>query len=215
MTQPTYIVAVEGLDALQFLDDIPKSVKKRALQAINKTARDGRVAVGRKIREQVAFSASYLSPSGGRLKAISATSTEKLEARIAARTEPTSLARFTKDKPLQKGQAPRARRKGIKVTVKPGVARYVRDAFLVRLPAGKGGDLTNVGLAVRQEQKPRGAYKPRRLGKNVWLLYGPSVSQIMHSERNQGGVANEIAPTLAEKLEAEFQRLIKLDLPDA
>lgn len=214
MTAPTYIVAIEGLDALRFLEDIPASVKRRALQAVNKTTRDGRVMVSRAVRAQVAFTATYVGPSSGRLTAIPAKSTDKMEGLIRARTEPTSLARFTKQKPLAKGQRPR-RGKGVRVTVKPGVAKYVRDAFVVRLPSGKGGPLGNLGLAVRQADPPKGAYKPKRLGENVWLLYGPSVSQVMYSERNRGGVADEIAPSLADKLENEFVRLLDLDIRDA
>lgn len=209
---PTYVVAVEGLDALRFMDDVSPAIKKAALRSVNKTVRDGRVMASREIRNQVALSASYLGPSAGRLSAIPASSTANLEGRIRARTRPTSLARFTKDRPLAPGQ--RRRSAGIKLTVKPGVARYLARAFLVPLRSGSEGDLGNLGLAIRSETKPAGAYKPKRLGKNLWLLYGPSVSQVMFSARNPkgSGVAEQIAPDLAVKLEAEFMRLIAADI---
>lgn len=211
MIAPTYIVAVEGLDALRFMDKIPPSVRKNALRAVNKTTRDGRVVVRRGIQEQVNFSASYLGPNSGRLTAKMGTAAN-LEGRITARTRPTSLARFTKAQP----QAPGARRsrKGIKVSVKPGVVQYLKRAFVIPLRSGSDGTLGNRGLAIRSETQPAGAYKPKRIGKDVWLLYGPSVSQVMYSARNPKGtgVAEEVAPDLAERLEAEFNRLMTLDL---
>ena len=69
-------------------------------------------------------------------------------------------------------------------------------------------------LAVRTEGgPPRGAYAPKQLkafGPNVWLLYGPSVDQVLFSARNNGGVVEEIAPEVMADLEAEFGRLIDL-----
>lgn len=210
MIAPVYVVAVEGLDALRFMDEIPASVRKNALRAVNKTTRDGRVAVRRGIQKQVNFSASYLN-SGNRLTAIPANA-GNLEGRIVARTRPTSLARFTKDQPLAPGQ--RRRAAGVKVTVKPGVARFISGAFVIPLRSGADGSLSNRGLAIRSDTQPSGSYKPKRIGKNLWLLYGPSVSQLMYSARNPKGtgVAEEVAPELAAKLEAEFNRLIAADL---
>lgn len=211
MIAPTYIVAVEGLDALRFVDKIPPSVRKNALRAVNKTTRDGRVTVRRGIQAQVNFSASYLGPNSGRLTAKPATAAN-LEGRITARTRPTSLARFTKAQP----QAPGGRRprNGIKVSVKPGTAQYLKRAFVIPLRAGADGALSNRGLAIRSDTQPAGAYKPKRIGKNLWLLYGPAISQVMYSARNPKGtgVAEEVAPELARKLEAEFYRLMGVDL---
>lgn len=206
---PTYIVAVDGLDSIRLMKSIGPKVARNALKAVNKTTRDGRVIVSRAIQAQVNFTPSYLGPKAGRLTAVPATTVDKIEGRIVARRRATSLARFTKQKPLQPGQR---RRKGISVTVKKGgQARFLADAFVIPLRAGKDGPLSNLGLAIRSDTKPAGAYKPQRLGKNLWLLYGPSVSQIMHSARNaRGGVADEVAPGLAAKLEAEFNRLMDL-----
>jgi hypothetical protein len=44
----------------------------------------------------------------------------------------------------------------------------------------------------------------------VWLLYGPSVDQVLFSARNNGGVVEEITPDVIADLEAEFGRLIDL-----
>lgn len=212
MTAPTYIVVVDSLDASAYLDRLPGDIERAALRAVNKTTRDGRVMASRKIRDQIDFTASYLGPSAGRLTVVKQAKKGDLEGIIRARTSPTSLARFTKEEPLQKGQSTRRRRKGVKVTVKKGVARFISGAFVIPLRAGKDGPLSNKGLAIRSDTKPTGAYKPKQLGKNLWLLYGPSVAQILYSVRNRGGVAEEIAPELGERLQNEFIRLLELDI---
>jgi len=208
---PTYVVAVEGLDALRYMDKIPAALERAAVRAVNKTTTRARTAAARAILGQVALPASYLNPAQGRLVVSKKARAGDIEGIVRARTRPTSLARFTKDKPLQPGQERRA--KGVRVTVKPGVAKYLSGAFLIPLRSGADGALDNLGLAVRADQKPSGAYKPRLIGKNLWLLYGPAVSQILYSARNKGGVAEDIAPDTAAYLEAEFLRLVNLDLP--
>lgn len=210
MTLPTYIIAVEGLDAVQFMEELPKDVERAAVRAVNYATRRGRTKADRAIRKDVAFTAGYLSPSAGRLVVAKTAKNGDLEGIVRARSRATSLARFSSDQPLQPGQ--RRRRRGVKVTVKPGVAKYIAGAFLVPLKAGVDGPLSNVGLAVRSDTKPSGAYKPKLLGKNLWLLYGPSVSQVLYSARNQGGVADDIAPEVAEDLENEYLRQLDLEI---
>ncbi len=211
MIAPTYVVVVYGLDsAMAELEDITPRVQRSLFRAVNFTTTRGRTRAGRLIREQVNFPASYLAPSGGRLVAIPTKDKENPVGYIKARTEATSLARFTTAQPLAKGQ--RRNKKGIRLTVKPGVARYTGDskgglsgAFIIPLKNG------NRGLAVRSESAPAGAYKPKRLGENLWLMYGPSVAQVLHSESNSGGVADDLSPELEGLLEAEFYR--QMDLP--
>lgn len=205
MVAPTYLVAVEGID-IDLNGEITPAIRRAALRAINRTTRDGRAMTARRIRAQVNFTASYLGPNSGRLDAILAKSPENLEGRIRARTRPTSLARFSNQQPRKPGD----RRQGVRVTVKPGVARFLRTAFIIPLRSGQDGALNNRGLAVRSDTPPPGAYRPTKLGENLWLLYGPSVSQVLYSVRNRGGVADEVTPELAEKLEAEFLRQLDL-----
>ena len=74
-------------------------------------------------------------------------------------------------------------------------------AFVMELRGG------NRGLAIRTDgSKPRGAYKPKPIGKNLFLLYGPSVDQVFRT------VSEDVAPDVADELEVEFNRL--LDLKD-
>lgn len=210
MSGVSYAVVVEGLEALKMFDEIPTKIERAAVQAINKTTDRARADGKRRIISQVAFPASYLNPSQGRLTSRKA-SRGNLEGAVSGRVRPTSLARFTKDKPLSPGQQPR---KGVNLRIKPGAARFMRGAFLIRLRSGTS-DLGNIGLAVRSETQPPNAYKPKKIGKNLWLLYGPSVNQVLYSARNNGGVVEEIAPGARDFLNKEFARLLNLEISRA
>lgn len=207
----SYAVVVQGLDALKLFDEIPAAIERCAVRAINKTTDRARASAKRRALSQVAWPASYLNPSQGRLTTRKARK-GLLEGAVSGRVRPTSLARFTRDKPLQPGQRPRG---GVRVTVKPGVARFMRGAFLIPLRSGAAGDLGNLGLAIRSETQPDGAYKPKKIGKNLWLLYGPSVNQVLYSPRNQGGVIEDIAPEALDALNQEFARLLNLEIARA
>lgn len=200
----TYVFAVEGLGALQSIGDIPDAVLLAARQAVNKTTDRARAAAAREIRRQVALPASYVTGANSRLQIIKKASGADLEGIIQGRQRPTSLARFVKGS-VTPGKAPP---QGIQVEVKPGQARFMKGAFLMKLKAGSQALDTqfNLGLAVRTKtgQKPSKAYNPMPIGKNLWLLYGPSVDQVFKS------VAPDIAPDQARFLEDEFLRLMEL-----
>lgn len=210
MSGVSYALVVEGLGALKMFDEIPTAIERAAIRAINKTTDRTRADAKRRALAQVAFPASYLNPSQGRLTSRKARR-GLLEGAVSGRVRPTSLARFTKQKPQQPGQ----RSEGVTVTVKPGVARFKRGAFLIPLRSGASGELGNVGLAVRSETPPPGAYKPKKIGKNLWLLYGPSVNQVLHSARNNGGVFDEAAPGALDFLNREFARQLSLEIDRA
>lgn len=205
MLGPTYIVAIEGLDeATAGLEAVSTAIRRNLSRAVNKTTRDGRVMASRRIRDQVALPASYLAPSTGRLVVSKKASQRDLEGIIRGRAEPTSLARFTKQQPRAPGQRNQKQGHKMRVMVKPGVAKYIREGFVLRL------NNNNLGVAVRSDTQPKGAYKPKKIGDNLYLLYGPSISSILYSARNEdrkGGVAGQISPELEAKLLAEFERL--------
>ena len=182
-------------------------IETALLRSINKTADRARTSASQDIREQVAFPASYLAPSAKRLfVSTKATKASPFEAVISGRDRPTSLARFTNQKPLGGGQ--RHRGGQVAVTVKPGVRRYIKRAFLITL------NNSNVGLAVRTEGgPPNNAYAPKEIGKNLWLLYGPSVDQVLSAASNGGGIYEEIVPETLDFLNDEFNR--QLDLLNA
>lgn len=206
MTQQ-YAVLVEGLSSITDLDNLSKSkIETAAVRAINKLADHGRARAAAEIGRQVNLPASYLSPSGGRLAVSQKATKGNLEARIRARTRATSLARFvtsgTPGKP------------GVRVSVRPGSSITLPKAFLMKLRAGK--ELTdtkfNLGLAVRLKsgESLRNKYKRVQLAKNLYLLYGPSVDQVFLHNDEKRGVAVDLSPELADKLEAEFTRLLEL-----
>ena len=182
-------------------------IETALLRSINKTADHARTLASQDIREQVAFPASYLAPSAKRLfVSTKATKASPFEAVISGRDRPTSLARFTNQKPLGGGQ--RHRDGQVAVTVKPGVRRYIKRAFLITL------NNSNVGLAVRTDGgPPNNAYAPKEIGKNLWLLYGPSVDQVLSAASNGGGIYEEIVPETLDFLNDEFNR--QLDLLNA
>ena len=182
-------------------------IETALLRSINKTADRARTLASQDIREQVAFPASYLAPSAKRLfVSTKATKASPFEAVISGRDRPTSLARFTNQKPLGGGQ--RHRGGQVAVTVKPGVRRYIKRAFLITL------NNSNVGLAVRTDGgPPNNAYAPKEIGKNLWLLYGPSVDQVLSAASNGGGIYEEIVPETLDFLNDEFNR--QLDILNA
>ncbi len=200
-----WAVMVEGLENLQDFDKIKRNVRLAAARAINKVTRDGRVEIAQDIRDQINFPASYVSPGQKRLYVSQEATAAKLEGKITARSRVTSLARFVQGTP-QRGQ-------GVRVEVKPGRSRYMRRAFLIRLRAGTA-DLdtkSNLGLAIRLRSGERLQNKivAKRMQNGLYLLYGPSVDQVFRSNSGEG-VASDIAPKLAEKLEREFKRLLEL-----
>ena len=67
-------------------------------------------------------------------------------------------------------------------------------AFLVKLKNG------NMGLATRDKALIDRAYKPVMLDRGVYLLYGPSVDQVVRT------VAEDALPNIGDKVFDEFLR---------
>lgn len=205
MPRGAYAVFVEGLEALEEFDQLPDRIKLSLVQSINKTLRTGRAEGARRIRDQVNLPAQYLGPNAGRLTIARTATRAKPEGAIRARARATSLARFVTNTPA-KGQP-------IRVEVAPGKARYLKRAFLVKLPQGKAPVETraNLGLAVRlgPGETLRNKKTAVRLANNLYLLYGPSVDQVFLDSRGDG-VAKDMEPGLRQNLEDEFFRLMEL-----
>jgi hypothetical protein len=196
-----YAFAVEGLDTLKNIENLPQQVITAARQAINKTLDHARTESARRIALQVNFSAQYLSPGEGRLAVARRATDAKLEGAIVGRHRPTSLARFATSSAPNKHS-------GVTVVVKPGGARFMRRAFLIRLRSGATLTDTkfNLGLAIRL--KPGESITNKRemvkLSGNLYLLYGPSVDQVFRTVRE------DIGPDALNILESEFLRLMDL-----
>jgi hypothetical protein len=202
----TFALFADGVDVdlLEGVDD--KSRRLAAVRAINKIARDARTEAARRILQQIAVPASYVQPGERRLYVSREANSNSLEARITARGRATSLARYVVGNP-------KTAVAGVTVRVHPGLSTYMRRAFLINLP-GVGGStdtgLANRGLAVRLKPGDtlRNKNYARRVASGLYVLYGPSVAQVFRDNADEG-VANEMAPSVAQKLANEFLRLIE------
>lgn len=190
-----YAIAVEGLAQLDDIRQLPSKIVQAATRSINRTTEWSRAQASREMREQVNFPARYLSGSDGRLAITRRAGRNDLSAIIRGRQEPTSLARFSKDK------NPKAARKkgGVNVMVAPGESKFMKRAFLLNLNG-------NLGLAIRL--KPGESLRNKSLSVRSWrgiyILYGPSVDQVFR------GVATDMSDDIADRLEAEFNRLLEI-----
>lgn len=197
------VVAFEGArEAAEALGHVREDIERAAYRALNLAGTKVRTRLAKMTREQVAFPASYLAPSGGRLTLTEKARSGNLAITITGRDVPTSLARFA-------GRQTRANRDGkIRVEVAPGAAKFLKRAFFMDLKNG------NRGLAVRTGGgAPERAYRPKPLGNGLWLLYGPSVDQVLRGVTSaRGGTFGEVEPEALEILEAEFWRLLDSEI---
>lgn len=202
----TFVFAVNGVESLRELQGLPDDIEGWKAMAVNKAARDGRTMADRRIRDQVNFSASYLAPSQKRLFVSKMAKKGDAEAVITARGRPTSLARFATSK---------SSTQGVTVQVSPGKSVYMKRAFMIKLRAGTDAIETrfNMGLAVRL--KPGESLRNKKtlvqMKSNLYILYGPSVSQVFLDQTEKKGVSVDITPDVLDDMEREFLRLMELD----
>lgn len=191
-----YVVAVEGLSNLGAIDNISTRVLKAARLAVNSTIRQARTVSARSMEKQVKFPRGYLTGSEGRLTIEKFASDRDLQGAIVGRDRPTSLARFVSGGAKLPAQgAPRAA--GLTVEVKPGMAKRMPGAFIIKLRNN------NLGLAVRSKQPP--SMGAKRIDNNLYLLYGPSVDQVFDKTRQQ------VQGGLEDYMEREFNRLLEVN----
>lgn len=195
-SQMTATILAAGLsDFARFVEQLPDLAVEAAYLAVNEAARDTVPAIKRQMRKEINFPSGYLNKDrlGVRRKATK----DRLEAVISGRDRATSLARFAEGATREN-----TRGRPITVKVKTGHQTRLNRAFIVDLKNG------NKGLAIRlpKGQTPSSAYKPVPLtrggGKETgaWLLYGPSVDQVMK------GVAGEVQTDIGEMLSRNFLR---------
>jgi hypothetical protein len=205
MEGDSYVVAIDGLAATRTLADLPAAARRNAARAINTAAQRAAAEGRRQIRAQVNFPAQYLTGSVNgqpRFGITERATGESMVSMITARWRPTSLARFA--------TTSRVNKPGVGVEIHPGMITMLPKAFLIRLRAGMAGtdSKSNLGLAVRLKpgQTPDHTIRAVRMKSGLWLLYGPSVSQVFKSVREQ------VAPLAGEVAAAEFSRLLELNL---
>ena len=201
-----FAVFVEGLDTLDDLRSLEDEIKLKAAQAINKIVRDGRASIAIQMGHEINFPRGYLSPAKKKLYVQTQATRSHLESVIKASGSPTSLARFVQGKPTPSARGG--------VTVRVGRRpRHLKRAFLMRLRRGNtlDEDNFNIGLAIRLAPGETLTNKKfsRRIASGLYLLYGPSVDQVFLG-RTGTGVAAQQSPDMADRLENEFTRLMRL-----
>lgn len=183
-------------EAAEFFEVLPDIATKAASRAINDVAEHEGLAMLRKDMEsQVNFPPGYLQDPE-HLQVSQKANPNRLEAVIRGRDRATSLARFAPGQSY--GNASKG---GLVVRVKRGGgARVLKHAFFVKLKNG------NIGLAVRLKsgEQLKNSEKAVQLDKNLYLLYGPSVDQVLRL------VAEERLPQIGTMVGKEFLRQFTL-----
>lgn len=183
------VIADALSDVARYFEQLPEIAEQAAFLAINDSADDALPEARREMSKQINFPKGYLN--GQRLGVKSRASRRKLEAVIAGRDRPTSLARFAEGATIANSKG-----RPLFVRVKPGKTVKLNQAFLVRLKNN------NIGLAVRLKpgEVLQNSEKAVRLDNNVYLLYGPSVDQVFRS------VADDITPSIQQSVSRQFFR---------
>lgn len=168
--------------------------------SINTVAnRSGLKLIRSGILDEIAFPRDYLV--GDRLKVKQNAKPGNLEAVIAARPRPTSLARFAASTSV----GSRAKVGVLVKLKKSGGGTVLKKAWLVNLKNG------NLGLAVRvKSAKLANKYdgiKTWLVPDKVALLYGPSVDQVFRDVSHTA--APQIGRLVTEEFLRQFTRLTK------
>jgi hypothetical protein len=187
------------LDVVDYFQRLPAETDKAAQLAINTVAnRSGLKMIRSEILSAIAFPKDYLTDD--RLRVKQNARPGNLEAIIAARHRPTSLARFA-----DQGTSIGSRAKiGVRIQVKRGNSMHLKYAWLTRLNNG------NIGLAVRLKPgedfgNKTGAVKSWLVPDKVALLYGPSVDQVFRDVSVK--VAAPVGRMVTEEFFRQFTRL--------
>lgn len=183
----------------------PKDVRVAASRTINRVTRETRTNIARAITAELNVPASYVSPSNERLSITQFSQPNELESMITAKGRATSLARFVSG-------SKKVGRPGVAVNVKPSSSSMLERAFLIPLRRGLS-DVTdgpsNLGLAIRlrKGESLSKTTAAKRIGRNLYLLYGPSVAQVFENNAGTGEVKDQ-TPDIEARLAQEFFRLI-------
>lgn len=190
------------LDLENFLAVAPDITNRAAAFALNDVlSGQGLARLRKAVAAEVNFPAGYVDD---KIEMAQKATPTRLVASIVGRQRPTSLARFATSGTVgSKG--------GVTVRTK-GSSSYMPSAFLVRLNAGKGitDDGFNVGLAIRLKEglvlHKKDTSRMVHLDRNVVLLYGPSVDQILRNEAAEAETP-EIVDAVATEFFRQFARM--------
>jgi len=195
-----FTVTIEGLTNLDDYAEFFERIPVAASRALNRAAEKARTQSAKLLRQQLNFPSRYLSGADGKIE-LTKSAPSHLVAKLQAESRPRSLARFVSSS---------SKKTGVRVSVKPGSGATLPGAFLLGVSTGTS-EGKNTILAIRSPVRPRGAYKPRAIGKGLWSLYGPSVAQGLLGASG-GGIWTQIEDDVVTNLESEFLRQLKLDV---
>jgi len=200
-----FVVVITGLETIQQFDRYKDNIEFNTVRMLNTVARDARTDGQERIMSQINYSSGYLNPAGKRFYVSQKATRARPEARILARGRPTSLARFVTSNPG-------VGKEGVTVQVETGKSTFLPKAFLLKLPAGSEPIETrfNMGLAVRLRpgETLRNKSTTTRVKSGLYMLYGPSVSQVFIDNAGNG-VAKDLEPSVLNHMETEFLRLME------
>lgn len=194
----SYMVAVEGIQNLHDFDNLSPKIIKAAIATVNRATDRARAASARMIRDQVNFPARYLSGKDGRLAVVKRANAANMTGVIRGRFEPTSLARFAKQKTTKQAQ----RRGGVDVSVEPGSTKFIPNAFIIQFNASAKG----LAIRLKEGESVRNKKYQVRTWNGLAILYGPSVDQVFRA------APEEIGPEISDFMDREFNRLLGIDL---
>jgi small nuclear ribonucleoprotein (snRNP)-like protein len=191
-----YAVFIQGLsDALEDVSQLPERTKRAIALTIPRVTQRARTEASRRMRAQINWTASYLNDK----LTMKIETGETYEGVISTTFRPTSLAQFASGSKQPWSLAKR-------LHVGEASFRTLQNPLLF-VPLRRGTapiteDNRNIGLAVRLKdgETIKGKYKVRPISKGLYLLFGPSSSQVFYT------VAEDLIPDVSEWLDAEFAR---------
>jgi hypothetical protein len=190
-------VRVDGIEGVsEIMRDASKAVKDSIVISINDTAKFGHAEIKKRIVEEVNLKPSYIgSKNSGRLKISSYAVNANDSAVISARARGTLMSRFLVSA-FKRGSP-------AKVSIAKSRVSSISNAFLMKLKSGNSGLVKRV-----KSGRIEGSKGALKIGKNLFLLYAPSVSQIMSSVISNDEEFNKrINDKLNLNFKKQFERL--------
>ena len=184
---------IQGLAT--FVARTPEVAAEAAKLAVGDAAEWGRNLSKREMVSAVNLPADALA--GRRFRISQRPTTANPEAVISADNNPLGLSRFVVSQKARGAAHPKVR------ILVGGATKSFSDpdikgsySFLIPTPGGADG----VGLALRTKAPLRNSRAARKIGRDLYLLSGPSVNQMF------GQLMPTIVPRVEAKLQTEFAR---------
>jgi hypothetical protein len=176
---------LENLDA--YVRRFGDNANRAASMTLNDTARLARARLKAQMQVEIRLTESAFT--GKRLYVAEYANPTRLQATVRGDKQGYSLSRFSVDKPVRLARSPL-----LQIKLGGESVRVDRGFFL---PAPNGA----LGLAVRTKG-PLTKGKGRKVGKNLYILFGPSPDQMMKR------LAPALVPSIQQHVRAEFNRQI-------